>query len=92
MKNISTEFTPTESSAGGTLLHIANGLSYKPFHELNIYIKSELESTFIEIINTKKSNTIVGSIYKHPSMNLTAFNSNYVNNHLEKSCFSFRWF
>ena len=50
MKNISTEFTPTESSAGGTLLHIANGLSYKPCHELNIYIKSELESTFIEII------------------------------------------
>ena len=74
---------PTESSAGSTLLYIANNLSYKPRQDLNIYKKYELESTFIEIMNPKKSN-IVGAIYKHPSMDLTDFNSNYVNSLLEK--------
>ena len=35
-------------------------------------------------MNPKKSNIIVGMIYKHPSMDLTDFNSNYLNNLLEK--------
>ena len=65
-------------------LYIANHLLYKPRQDLNIYKKNELESTFIEIMNPKKSNIIVGAIYKHPSMDLTDFNSNYVNNLLEK--------
>ena len=34
-------------------------------------------------MNPKKLNIIVGTIYKHPSMDLTDFNSNYLNN-LEK--------
>ena len=84
IKNYSIEFIPTESSAGDTLLYIANHLSYKPCQDLNIYKKNELESTFIEIMNLKKSNIIVGTIYKHPSMDLTDFNSNYLNNLLEK--------
>ena len=65
-------------------MYIANHLSYKPRQDLNIYKKNELESTFIEIMNPKKSNIIVGTIYKHPSMDLTDFNSNYVNSLLEK--------
>ena len=32
-------FTPTESSSGGTLLYIANHLSYKPHQNLNIQIE-----------------------------------------------------
>ena len=35
-------------------------------------------------MNSKKSNIIVGTIYKHPLMDLTDFNSNYLNNLLEK--------
>ena len=42
------EFTPTETSTGGTLLYIANHLSNKCNNDLNIYKKNELESTFIE--------------------------------------------
>ena len=42
-----------------------------------------MESNFIEIMNPKKSN-IVGTIYKHPSLDLTDFNSNYLNNFLEE--------
>ena len=52
--NYSVEFTPTESHAGGTLLYINNKLSYKLRQDLCIYKSSELESTFIEIINQKK--------------------------------------
>ena len=60
--NYSFEFTPTETSAGGVLFYIANHPSYKCRIELNIYKKNGLESTFIEIVNPKKSNIIVGVI------------------------------
>ena len=83
LNNYSFEFTPTETCAGGTLLYIANHLSYKCCNDLNIYKKNELESTFIEIVNPKKSNIIVGVIYRHPSMDLTDFNCSYLNKLLE---------
>ena len=44
MNNASFEFTPTESSAGGTLLDITNQLSYKSGLGLSIYKSNELES------------------------------------------------
>ena len=83
LNNYSFEFTPTETSAGGTLLYIANHLLYKCRNDLNIYKKNELESTFIEIVNSKKSNIIVGVIYRHPSMDLADFNCKYLNKLLE---------
>ena len=39
LNNYSFEFTPTETSAGGTLLCIASHLSYKCENDLNIYKK-----------------------------------------------------
>ena len=54
LRNYAIEFTPTESSAGGTLLYIASHLSYKPRSDLNIYKSNQLESTFVETINPKK--------------------------------------
>ena len=63
--------TPTESHAGGaTLLYISHNIAYKPQKDLNIYKTHELESTFIEIINHKKSNIIylilaVPVVYQH---------------------------
>ena len=44
------EFTPTESSAGGTLIYVANRLAYKSRTDLQIYKKRVLDFTFIEII------------------------------------------
>ena len=82
--NYSFEHTPTESSAGGTLLYVANRLSCKIRTELKIYKKFELESIFIEIINPRKSNIIVGVIYKHPKIDVTDFNNNFLNNLLKK--------
>ena len=76
--NYSFEFTPTETSAGGSLLYIANHLSYKCRNDINSYKKNELVSTFMEIVNPRKLNIIVGVIYRHPSMALTGFNHNYL--------------
>ena len=53
MNNLSFEFTPTKSSAGGTLLYIANHVSNKSHLDLNIYKSNGLECTFIEILNPK---------------------------------------
>ena len=85
LNNYSFEFTSTETSAGGTLLYIANQLSYKCRNDLNIYKKNELESTFIEIVNPRKSNITVGVIYRHPFMDLADFNCNYLNKLLENT-------
>ena len=42
LNNYSFEFTPNETSAGGTLLYIANHLSHKCQNDLNIDKKNEL--------------------------------------------------
>ena len=52
--NFSVEFTPTESSAGGTLLYIADHLAYQNRNDLNLHKTNNLESTFIEITNPNK--------------------------------------
>ena len=78
LNKYSFEFTPTGTSVGGTLLYIANHLSYKCCNDLNIYTK------WIGIANLRKSNIIVGVIYRHgPSMDLTNFNCNYLDKLLE---------
>ena len=59
LDNCSFEFTPTETSACGTLLYIANHLSYKCRIDLNVSKKNELESPFIKTVNPKKSNLIM---------------------------------
>ena len=46
LNNYSFEFTPTETSAGGTLLYIANHLSYKCQNDLNIYKKMNLNLVY----------------------------------------------
>ena len=77
--NYSFEFTPTETAGGILLLYIANHLPHKCHNDLNIYKKNGLESTFIETVNPRKSNIIVGVINRHPSMDLTDFNCSYLN-------------
>ena len=60
LNGYSHESCPTESATGDTLLYISNNLSYKPRNDLCIYKSTELESTFIEILNTKRTDVIVG--------------------------------
>ena len=84
LKGYSHESCPTESAAGGTLLCISNNLSCKPRNDSCIYKSTELESTFNEILSPKKTNMIVGCIYRHPHMDLNEFNDYYINNLLDK--------
>ena len=85
IRNYSFEFTRTaESSAGGTLLSTANHLSYKPRQDLHICKKYKMGSTLIEIINSSKSNIVVGCVYKHTSASLTDLANNYLNNILDE--------
>ena len=79
LSNYSIEHTLTEATAGGVLLYINKKHSYKIRPDLVIYKAKKLESIFIEIILLKKSNVIVGCIYKHPSMDICTFNDHYVN-------------
>ena len=83
LNNYYFEFTQTETCAGGALPYIANHLSYKCRNDLNIYKENEMEFIFIEIVNPKKSNFVVGVIYKHPSLDLTDFECNYLNKLLQ---------
>ena len=59
-----TEQTPTESTAGGALLYINKRHSYKTRPGLPIYKPNKFESVFVEVVFPKKSNLIVGCIYK----------------------------
>ena len=52
--NLSFEFTPTESTAGGTLLYIVDHLACQNQNDLNLYKNNNLESTFIGITNPNK--------------------------------------
>ena len=78
------EHTPTESSAGGALLYINKKYSYQPRNDLNIYKSDYLESISVEIIMPKRSNIIIGCIYRHPSIDICTFNDHYLNPLLEK--------
>ena len=53
--NYSYEFCPMEAKAGGTLIYIRNHHSCKMKNDLKIYKFFELESTFLEICNPKKT-------------------------------------
>ena len=66
------EHTPTDSSNGGTLLYIKQGINYELRKDLQIYKSKELESTFVEVLSPgmSKNNMIIGCIYCHPSMEL----------------------
>ena len=74
LDSYSTEQTPTETSAGGTLLYKNKMLSYQLRNDLNLYYQGKTESTFIEIICSESTNVIVDCIYKHPAFHINDFN------------------
>ena len=76
----------TEAEKGGALLYIKDNLNGRPLKKLDklMYKSKQLESIFVEICNKGKKNIIVGCIYRHPSMELSDFNDNYLNPLLEE--------
>ena len=78
---------PTESDKGGTLLYIPTNLQFfeRPDLDKLAYKSKELESKFIELVQTKDKNLIVGCIYRHPSMSIYDFNNDFLLPLLEKA-------
>ena len=62
LNNCSTEHTSTESSAGGTFLYISKILSYQLKNNLKLHDRGKIKSSSIEIICSKSTDVIVGSI------------------------------
>ena len=75
---------PTESTKGGVLIYVRSGINFKPRNDLTVYKPKELESIFIEVINKKESNDIVGVIYRHPCMNESSFIDDYTKGLFDK--------
>ena len=84
LANYFIEQAPTESNAGGALLYINKKHSYKICKDLKLYKPHKIESVFVEVIMPKKTNIIVGCIYRHPDNNIDDFNSNYLRPILHK--------
>ena len=78
LDNYSVKQTPTETSAGGTLLYINKRLSYQLRNDLKLYHPGKIESTVIEIICSKSTNVIVGCTYKHPTLQLNDFKIDFI--------------
>ena len=78
LPNYSIEQCPAAGANGGALLYIKWDLIYKLRNDLKIFKTKELESIFIEIINPKHKNVIVGCIYHHPCMKLKKFNNDFM--------------
>jgi len=76
---------PTEANKGGVLLYVnKRHQNFKPRNDLNVYAPKKLESAFIEIINNKTKNDIIGVIYRHPSMELDTFNEEHLRPFMQK--------
>ena len=70
--------TPTQSTKGGVLIYVREGIDFEPREDLNIYKEKELESYFVEVIQEKYLNSIVGVIYRHPCMDESTFINDYM--------------
>ena len=59
-------------------MYVKKDLIYKLRNDLKIFKSKELESIFIEIINSKHKNVIAGCIYCHPCIKLKEFNDDFM--------------
>ena len=75
---------PTEAQKGGVVIYIQDGIDWKPREDLNMHKPKELESYFIETIEKKGKNSIIGAIYRHPCMNKEMFTDDYMEPLTEK--------
>ena len=61
------------------MLYINKRHSYKTRSNLAIYKPKKRKSVFVKVILPKKSNLLVGFIYKHPCLDTCSFNDHYLN-------------
>ena len=63
------------------------GLRYRSRNDPTLYKPKETKSYSIEILDSKKKNTIVGCIYKHPNVSVGEFTNDFLEPLLEKLYF-----
>ena len=68
----------TKTTKGGVLIYVKNGINFVPRNDLVIEKEKKLESYFIEVQNSNHHNSIVGVVYRHPTMDQNEF----INDHL----------
>ena len=73
------EFTPTNTSFGGTSLYVRDCYAYEKKSEYTISLSGIAESTFIEIKSDSSKNVIIGCIYRH-HCKLDRFMKNFLRN------------
>ena len=73
------EFTIAEYNNGGTGISIKKDLNYKLRKDLGIYKSKQFESIFIEV-NLNNEKVAIGCIYRHPLMELSECNNDYLTN------------
>ena len=56
-----------------------------------LYKSKEIESSFIEILESKKKNTIVGCIYKHPNIHVGEFTNDFLKLSFGEDLKRFNW-
>ena len=81
LQNYNLYQTSTESTSGGTLIYVSKKFNSKIRNDIKIYKPKELESTFIEITNPRRKNTLIGCIYKHPCMSQLMSSMIYISHH-----------
>ena len=65
-------------------MYISQKFSNKSYKDLQIYCPKELELGIIELCLPNKPNSLVGAMYKHPSMQHYKFNNDFLGNLLSK--------
>lgn len=60
------------------MIYIHKNLRYQLKKDLNIFKPKAIESAFIEVINDKRLNTIIGCIYKHPKKIVNEFTNEFM--------------
>ena len=78
--------SPTKAEKGGAILYVKDHFISKRRSDLEkiFYKPKQLESVFVEICNRNKKNLIIGCIYRHPSMDLNLFNTDFLSSLLHK--------
>ena len=69
---------PSDRPGGGVGLYLSSDLQYKFRNDLGFPEQSCVESLFIEIVNSKGKNIIVGIVYRPPNQIVGDFISNLV--------------
>ena len=59
-------------------MYISDKISNKLPNDLSIYCSKQLESVFIEVLIPNKQNQLIGTVYKHLSINASKFNHEYL--------------